>query len=286
MISKIHSYEKIANELIKSLISLNKDGITPEQIAKLVQFLESKQVSIPTPDGLKVFDVCGTGGTKKQRINLSTVLSVRLSADFTITKHGNKASSGRCGSFDVLEHLDEAICTMPEAAQKSLIENNRAFLYAPAFHPILGLFAPLRKQISDPTIFNYVGVLLNPMKHLTAQLIGCKDIQTAQLLAEACVILNKNALLVHDTFHGLDEVSIGGTTHFFEVVDEKIQEGTFEPEDYDMIPVTDFNQIKGTNSILANAKIVKALISKTAPAAHEAFLEINYRVATQFFSQF
>jgi anthranilate phosphoribosyltransferase len=282
-IETIQTTQKRIGEMLKKL-SLKGESVS--DIVQIVRFLESQKVVVPTPEGTALFDVCGTGGTGKQRMNLSTALAVKLAKEFSIAKHGNKASSGRCGSFDIIERSSFPICKAPAQTQVELRRNNIAFLFAPAFHPVLGLLAPVRQSLSHPTIFNLVGPLLNPMSSLTAQLIGVKDIPTARKLAEVCAQLGKNALLVHDTVFGLDEVSIGGETHYFKVIDRNIEEGTFVPENFGIERVTDFALIRGGENLDENVHTFTSLIEGTATPAQEAFLEINYRVAKDFFSSF
>ncbi len=278
---------QIINKSIKRiLVELHNKEESVAEIVSVVKFLESQKIVVPTPKNNLVFDVCGTGGTGKQRINLSTALAIRLAKDFTIAKHGNKASSGRFGSFDIIEKTDFQICTTPSQAQIELEKNNLSFLFGPAFHPVLGLLVAIRKSLTHPTIFNSIGPLINPMSDLTAQLMGVKDVKTGRKLAKVCAKLGKNILLVHDTVFGLDEVSIGGETHYFKVLKGKIQEGTFVPEDFGVQRVSDFSDIEGAKNITDNLKIFNSLLDNTATKEQQVFLEVNYRVAKDFFSSF
>ncbi len=282
-IETIQTTQKRIGEALEKLYCM---GESVSDIVQIVRFLESQKVVVPTPEGMKLFDVCGTGGTRKQRMNLSTALAVKLSKEFSIAKHGNKSSLGRCGSFDIIEHSSFPACKTPEQTHGELRDKNIAFLFAPAFHPILGLLVSVRKSLPHPTIFNLVGPLLSPMSTLTAQLIGVKDIPTARKLAEACAELGKDALLVHDTVFDLDEVSIGGETHYFKVINGNIEEGTFVPEDFGIERVTDFTLIKGGETKEQNVQMFQSLLDGTATSAQQAFLDINYRVAKDFFSSF
>jgi anthranilate phosphoribosyltransferase len=283
---EIEKLQILQKSIREELSELYQKGESVSDIVKIVKFLESQKIVVPTPENMKVFDVCGTGGSGQQRINLSTALAIKLSKHFTIAKHGNKASSGRCGSFDIVENSSFQICKTPEQALNDLKNKNLAFLFGPAFHPVLGLLAMVRKSLIHPTIFNLVGPLINPMSEMTAQLIGVKDSETAKKLAQVCAELKKNVLLVHDTIFGLDEVSIGGETHYFKVVNGEIIEGKFVPEDFGVKRVTDFSLIKGADNIIDNTKIFNSLLNNTASRAQQAFLEINYLVAKDFFSSF
>jgi anthranilate phosphoribosyltransferase len=286
IISSLKTLKKMNESIREKLVDIHKNGESVEDIIEIVRFLESQKITIPNPSEMKVFDICGTGGTGKKRINLSTALALKLSKEFPITKHGNKASSGRCGSFDIIERSQFQVCNNTQQAQEQLQKNNIAFLFGPAFHPVLGIISSIRKSLPHPTIFNIIGPLINPMSHITAQIIGTKDVSTAKKLAEVCVLLGKNALLVHDTVFGLDEVSIGGKTHYFKIQNGQIEERTFVPEDFGVERVTAFSKIQGGESIDDNFQIFEALLNENAPKEHQAFLEVNYRVAKNFFSQF
>lgn len=273
-------------ELVReSLIKLHEKGETVEDILNFVTELDARKVKVVYPEQ-KVFDVCGTGGTGRSRINLSTALAIKLSDRFKVAKHGNKAASGRVGSFDLIEAAGYKIADTPDKVIQNLNNKNLAFVFAPAFHPSLKPLAPIRKSISHPTIFNYLGPILSPVNYLTAQMIGVPHPSVGDKLAEVCAHLGRNVLLVHDVAFGLDDVSIGGQTEFWITgIDKKVHTGYFTPEDYGFKPVTDFSEIQG-GDIETNKTIFENLLAGTASSAHQRFLDINQHVATEFFSQF
>lgn len=273
--------EKVRNLLVE----MHERGETVEEILAFVQELESRKIAVNVPQDWKVFDVCGTGGSGKNRINLSTALTLKLSKEFKIAKHGNKAASGKVGSFDLIEKIGLDVCDTPEKAIKNLDKKNQAFLFAPAFHPTLKTLAPIRASLSHSTIFNFLGPLLNPIVPLSAQLTGVSNLQIGEKLAEVASQCEKNILLVYDAVFGLDDVSIGGETVFWKVKNGKIEKGSFVPGDFGIKRVENFDEISGGN-LSENSKIFEALISGKAPKAHQDFLEINYLVAKDFFSEF
>jgi len=268
----------------EKLVGLHKRGETVADILEFVTELEKRKIKVPY-SGKKVFDVCGTGGSGKSRINLSTTLAIKLSEQFTIAKHGNKAASGRVGSFDVITAAGYSIGDTPAKVESQLNNKNLSFVFAPAFHPSLKPLAPIRQSLNHPTIFNYLGPLLNPVP-LAAQMIGVPNLAVGEKLAEACSHLGKKALLVHDTAFGLDDVSIGGATRFWMAgLDNKIHSGAFFPEDYGFETVKDFNEISG-GAVDKNEFILKSLLAGTAPKAQQDFLNINQVVASEFFARF
>lgn len=267
------------------LVALHQRGETVNDILEFVVELEARKIKVP-PIAKKVFDICGTGGSGKSRINLSTALAIKLSEKYTIAKHGNKAASGRVGSFDVIEKLKLPVGDTPENVKQQLTEKNLSFVFAPAFHPALKALAPIRQSIPHPTVFNYLGPLLNPV-NLTAQMIGVPSLSVGDKLAEVCTRLNKNAVIVHDTAFGLDDVSIGGATKFWmaRVGDKKVHSGAFFPEDYGYKSITNFTDIQGGDAE-ANQRLIELLIKGGASKAQQDFLAINYAIADEFFKRF
>ena len=266
------------------LKQLHQQGETVADILEFVEALEQRKIKVPHP-GKNVYDICGTGGSGKPRINLSTALAFKLSETYAIAKHGNKAASGRVGSFDVIAALDLPIGDTPEKASEQLQSQNLSFVYVPAFHPALKPMAPIRQSLGHPSIFNYLGPLLNPVP-LRAQMIGVSSLEVGEKLAEVCAHLGKNALIVHDTAFGLDDVSIGGATKFWAVglEKQKIHSGVFFPEDYGFTSARDFNDIAGGDTA-TNQQILEQLLSENATTAQLDFLNINYRIAAEFFER-
>ena len=91
-------------EQIKFLEKYDPEKIRAEELQIFVNFLRGKmQQELDMPGAI---DVCGTGGSGLNRINISTISAFILgSLGVGIAKHGNKAASGRFGSFDLLEAL-------------------------------------------------------------------------------------------------------------------------------------------------------------------------------------
>lgn len=280
--------EKVGEMLSK----MHQDGETVNDILEFSEELKTRMLPVETRfldnlKGKKIFDVCGTGGSGKSRINLSTALAIKLSENFTIAKHGNKAASGKVGSFDLIEKMELETSTTPESVIDNLEKNNLAFIFAPTFHPALKPLAPIRQSLGHPTIFNYLGPILNPVLGLTAQMTGVSSVAVGEKLAEACAHLERKVLFVHDTKFGLDDVSIGGATKFWiaGMDQRRIHSGAFFPEDYGFESIDDFDEISG-GSVENNQAIFEALLNGIAAKPHRDFLEINQVVATEFFRQF
>ena len=96
--------EVSVDEQVKFLEDFTPEKVCPEDLAVFAEFMiENMAVKLDMPGCI---DICGTGGSGLERINTSTVASFILAElGIGIAKHGNKAASGRFGSFDLLEEL-------------------------------------------------------------------------------------------------------------------------------------------------------------------------------------
>ena len=173
-------------------------------------------VPFPTlPEG--ALDTCGTGGDGSSTANLSTLAALLLAhLGVPIVKHGNRAATSHCGSADLLEALGYDLARASSALAQDLGHQHFAFLFAPAYHPLLGRLREIRKRLGIPTIFNLLGPLLNPA-HPPLQVLG---VAREELLEPMAGALARRASL-HRAFllhgkdaegSGLDEASIEGPT--------------------------------------------------------------------------
>ncbi|MDO4571025.1 MAG: anthranilate phosphoribosyltransferase [Planctomycetia bacterium] len=199
-------------------------SIKGESVSELVggaEILRRLATPIDTA-GRSVVDIVGTGGDGGGTFNISTTAAfVAAGAGVPIAKHGNRASSGRCGSADVLEALGFRLDTLPGTMEDCLREHGIAFLFAQTLHPVMGKVARLRRELGVRTIFNLLGPLTNPAGARTAVIGVFKPILTetfARALRELGV---RRAFVVHGN-DGLDEISCCDTTRVAELRDGEI----------------------------------------------------------------
>lgn len=267
------------------------EQLTPEHdisfkiIYEFYLYLKSKMNSFCVPRGT-IFDVCGTGGSGLCRVNISTILAIKLvKSGFIIAKHSNRASSGKVGSIDIVEKMNLEISNTPEEAKNSIIKNNYSFLFAPGFHPELKIISNIRKQIAKPTIINFVMPLLNPVINLSGQITGVSSYNIMKLMVQIAHKEKKNILLVHDTISNLDDVSILGETIAIEVVDGKINEYIIKPEDFKMKREESFQNISGFENPDQNMLLATQILNSSAPKSYLNFLLINEIIAKNFFAK-
>ena len=110
--------------------------------------------------------------------------------------------------------------------EKDLATRHFAFLFAPAYHPLLGRLREIRKRLGIPTIFNLLGPLLNPGQP-PLQLLGVAREELLAPMAGALArrVSLRRAFVIHGKDaegKGLDEASIEGPTLILPVADGRV----------------------------------------------------------------
>ena len=178
-----------------------------------------------------------------------------------VAKHGNRAVTSQCGSADVLEALGIPVDLSPAEGAASLRKHRFAFFHAPTLHPAMKKVMPVRRALGIRTIFHLVGPLSNPAG-ASAQVMGVYAPHFVPLAAEAMVILNtRHAFVVHGETgnSGMDEFSISGPSHFAEVHNGIVTEGTIIPEDVGLTRAP-IETLRGGDA-RTNARILTAIFS-------------------------
>ncbi len=215
-------------------------------------------------------DVCGTGGSGLPRINTST-LSAFILAELGVgvAKHGNRAASGRFGSFDLLEKLGVDIEKEAGALEEVYERCGLAFIYARKFHPVMKHFVEARQKFGKPSIFNLLGPLLNPAG-AEYQIIGTSFEGQMRVIAETCKLLGKKKVLVVRGEDGLDEVSLSGKTKVVELCDDEIREYGLEPSDFG-VESCDFEEVSGGDAEF-NVRVARQILNAEATGGRHADL--------------
>jgi anthranilate phosphoribosyltransferase len=210
------------------LIAFRTKGETVEEIAGMARAMRELATPVaPAHDDL--VDTAGTGGGRPT-FNVSTTAAfVAAGAGCRMAKHGNRSSTGRSGSADVLEALGARIDLAPEAVAECIDEIGFGFMFAPSHHPAMKHVVPVRKELAVRTIFNFLGPLTNPAG-ARRQLIGVSDRRFLDLMAAALGELGCQHALVVASDDGLDELSVSGPTHVVELRGGGIEAHVVTPE--------------------------------------------------------
>jgi len=238
---------------------------------------------------MDVLEIVGTGGDHSNSFNISTTSSIVISsAGVPVAKHGNRASSSRTGSADVLEALGVDITIKPEHSLYLLKTINLCFLFAQNYHISMKYVAPVRRELSIRTIFNILGPLVNPAG-ADKELLGVYDPELIEPMAKVlCNLGVKRGMVVygHD---GLDEISMGAPTTVCELRDGFIKTYDITPEQFgferckkeDLLGGTPAENAQITKSILAGGKgpMRNAVLINSAAAIHIAKPEVSMQDA-------
>jgi len=238
---------------------------------------------------MEVLEIVGTGGDHSNSFNISTTSSLVISASgIPVAKHGNRASSSRTGSADVLEALGVDITIKPEHSLHILKSINLCFLFAQNYHISMKYVAPVRRELGIRTIFNILGPLVNPAG-ANMELLGVYDPELIEPMAKVlCNLGVKRGMVVygHD---GLDEISMGAPTTVCELRDGFIKTYDITPEQFgferckkeDLLGGTPPENAQITRNILAGEKGPKrnAVLLNSAAAIHIAKPEVSMKDA-------
>ena len=222
-------------EIAAFLIALRTKGETAAEIVGLARTMRA----LATPVEVRhenLLDTAGTGGGLPT-FNVSTTAAlVAAGAGCAVAKHGNRSTTSRSGSADVLEALGARIDLEPEAVAECIDEVGFGFMFAPAHHSATRHVVPVRRALGVRTIFNFLGPLTNPAG-ATRQLIGVADGAYLELIAAALVALGARRALVVSSEDGLDEISASGATRVVEVNEGATESYLLSPEQLDVEPV-------------------------------------------------
>jgi anthranilate phosphoribosyltransferase len=209
------------------LIALRAKGETVPELVGLARTMRALAAPVSTSRA-DLVDTAGTGGGPST-FNVSTTAAlVAAGAGCAVAKHGNRSSTSKCGSADLLEALGVNIDLDPEQVGRCIDEVGFGFMFAPRHHAAMAHVVPVRKELGVRTIFNFLGPLTNPAG-AERQLLGVSDRHYQETIAEALLGLGSVRAMVVAAEDGLDEFSISSRTRVIEVVDGSTKEWFAEP---------------------------------------------------------
>ncbi|EAW38203.1 anthranilate phosphoribosyltransferase [Lyngbya sp. PCC 8106] len=268
------------------LAAIQSKGVSASELVGMVKVLRQQALKSNSPiDTVPMIDTCGTGGDGASTFNISTAVAfVAAAAGVKVAKHGNRSSSSKAGSADVLEALGLNLSASPERVEAAASEVGITFLYAPGWHPAFKAIMPLRKTLKIRTVFNLLGPLLNPMQP-TGQVIGVYDSSLVETVALALTQLNiRRAVVVHGR-EGLDEVGLADLTDAAFV--SKTPNGTIGEHTVNLtvisptdsgIATVPTSALKG-GDVNDNAEILKAVLQGKGTQAQQDVVALNAAMA-------
>jgi anthranilate phosphoribosyltransferase len=232
-------------------------------------------------------DIVGTGGDSHNTFNISTTSSILASSLLLIAKHGNKASTSKSGSADLLN------CMQPQPPQiariradtitKLYCNTNYGFLFAPVFHPGMRHVAPIRRQLPWRTIFNLVGPLANPTDLrdpaadnasplLEARMIGVARKDLGPVFTRALQLGGARKAMVVCGDEELDEISCAGDTLCWRIssdpanpaAEPAMEHFLLHPRDFGL-PAHPLSDVSPGKEPEENAKILRRILNGEMP---------------------
>ena len=248
-------------QIAELLVALSEKGESVDEILGFSRALLAKSRPIPLPSN--AIDSCGTGGSGLNRFNVSTTAAFVLSAGgVPVIKHGNKGSKRPNGSFDLLEKLDCKFDFGDDRLADVFTKTKVCFLFARTYHPVMKKVVTARQMANRRTIFNLSAPLCNPASP-EYQILGTIDVEMGRQLAEVLRQLGRKRFLIVIGEPGIDEISISGATHIFEVVGDITKEYKITPSEFG-ITEQDYGTIPGGDNN-ENAEIFLSLLKNQTP---------------------
>jgi anthranilate phosphoribosyltransferase len=238
------------------LIGLRTKGETVDELAGLARTMRKLATGVPV-DPSELLDTAGTGGGRRT-FNVSTTAAlIAAGAGCAVAKHGNRSATGMSGSADLLEALGARIDLDSSGVARCIKDAGFGFMFAPAHHSATRFVVPVRRELAERTIFNFLGPLTNPAgaRH---QLIGVSDPAYLDRMAGALARLGVARALVVAGEDGVDECSTSAATRVVEVNGAELRSYTIAPRDFD-IPLADGDQLSG-GTPEQNAAITRAVL--------------------------
>lgn len=276
---KLFSNELPMEEAKEFLATVHKEGESKEQIVCAAKIMRKYASSLHVKDELKdkIIDIVGTGGDKKGSFNISsTVALVVSSLEVPVAKHGNRAATSKSGSADMLQTLGINLNLSPMQQEVMLNESNFIFMFAQNYHPGMKFIMPVRRALSHPTIFNFLGPLSNPA-NAKRYLLGVYPQKIQRLMAEVISELDNINSFVVTSRDGLDEISISSVTDALHVSGKDIKNVEIDPQNlgFELEP---FDAILGDTPEY-NANITKNILQNSASSAQKNIVLLNSAVA-------
>ncbi len=244
------------SQLAAFLIALRFKGETVDEI---VGFRDAiLENSLPIAVDPMALDIVGTGGDRFGTVNVSTMASIVAAASgVRVIKHGNRAASSQSGSSDVLGALGLKLDLPPERIAEILAEVGITFAWAAAFHPGYRHAAATRAELGVPTVFNFLGPLVNPARP-EASAVGVAQLDRVALIVGVFQIRGATALVFRGD-DGLDELTTTGHSRIWEVSRGSVTEHDLNPLDLG-IKRAELSSLRGGDSRL-NAAIARRVLA-------------------------
>ena len=176
-----------------------------------------------------------------------------------LVKHGNRASTSKSGSADVIEALGVNLDVEVDQLRSIFDKVGIAFLFANKMHPSMRFAAPVRRALGFPTAFNVLGPLTNPAK-VQACAIGAAKEENARLMAGVYASRGLSALIFRGVTTGLDELTTTDTNQVWIVNGGHVSEVAFDARDALGMASAAIEDLAGGEAV-ENAAVAREVLS-------------------------
>jgi anthranilate phosphoribosyltransferase len=259
------------------LMGLRMKGETEAEILGSARAMRANALRVPVQAGADLLDTCGTGGDRSGTFNISTTVAfVAAGAGVRIAKHGNRASTSKCGSADVLAALGVNLDLVPEQVARCVDEIGIGFLFAPKLHPAMKYAIGPRRQMGVRTIFNILGPLTNPAG-AQRQLMGVFTPDLTEFLANVLRELGTTCAIVVCGYGNMDELTTTGPNRVSHYTDGTVRTYELDPLDYHL-KTAHISELMGGEAE-TNAKILRGVLSGEIDSAKHDVVLLNASAA-------
>ncbi len=274
--NELFNHEMSDSQMRDFLVNMPLDETTSvEFIAAAANVMRANAIPLHVEEELrpKLLDIVGTGGDKIGSFNISsTVALLCASAGCFVAKHGSRSVTSKSGSADMFEKLGVRLDLSIENSGKLLEETGFTFMFAQNHHPAMKFIMPVRKSISQKTIFNILGPLTNPA-HVSKTVLGVFDKVFVPKMAEALKINDTKSALVVSSREHMDEISISDITYAARLLDNRVKEFEIYPQNYGIKRAPLEAIVGGTADF--NASLVRDIFLNKATDAQRDIVLIN-----------
>lgn len=254
---EVMSGESSPVQLAGFLVALQSKGVTSTELGALADAMTAHARSVDAPD--HAIDIVGTGGDLAQTVNISTMASMVIaSTGRTVVKHGNRASTSRSGSADVLEQLGVRLDLPVPVVEEMARTIGMTFLFAQVFHPSMRFAAEARKGLGIPTVMNILGPITNPARP-RASAVGVADATVAPTVAGVFASRGTSALVFRGQ-DGLDELTVTAPSDVWEVRGGEVREHVLDPQALLGVPRAGHDALRG-GTAEENAQVTRDLFA-------------------------
>ena len=261
------------------LAALTVERLTPVILAACARALREHAVPVTLPPSVSsCMDIVGTGGDGADSFNVSTASAFIVAASgVSVVKHGNRSSSSKCGSADLIEATGAALSLSSSAAAECVARTNFCFLFAQQYHPAMRHVSAARKQLGIRTVFNVLGPLSNPCIP-QYQLTGVYSAKLGPLFAHSLHRLGvRRAMIVHGEEEGTDELSPHGSSLIWWLSEDgSVDELRVSPTDFGL-PSHSIDQVR-SGSAQDNVQTLLAIL-RGEPSAVSDWVVMNASAA-------